>query len=173
MIVLTHRPHLTVKYRVTGCEGSVRAAGEPKRGTKWIDPLQIREREIGPIRTEVTERVLIFQRPKRTRNVFEIRLKTNIKERRGSSREIETAGNSVRSRRLSVRVRRRRKRRAGMPRGRRRAAAVRQRRDQGGSLQRRLCKAASSFNKDRIAEREGRTAGVDRRATHTSASFSK
>ena len=152
-----------------------------KKATKWIDPLQIREREIGPIRTEVTERVLIFQRPKRTRNVFEIRLKTNIKERRerekGSSREIETAGNSVRSRRLSVRptvrVRRRRRRKRAMHRGREREGERRQRQDQGGSLPRRLCKAASSFNKDRIAEREGRTAGVDRRATHTSASFSK
>ena len=73
-VIRIRRPHLTVKYRVTammGGEGSVRAAGEQEKVTKWIDPpLQIREREIGPIRTEVTERVLIFQRPKRTRNVL-------------------------------------------------------------------------------------------------------
>ena len=102
---------------------SVHTAGEQKKIPKWIDLQQIREREIGPMRTtSVTERVLILRRfeeveedPQR----FEIRLKTNIKEggREGSPREIETAGNSVRSRRLSAR-------RSG---GRRRAARLRQR----------------------------------------------
>ena len=49
-------PH-TVKYRVTGEEGSALAiaAGEQKKAAKWIDPLQIREREKGPFRGEVTE----------------------------------------------------------------------------------------------------------------------
>ena len=51
-----------------GGEGSVRAAGEQEKVTKWIDPpLQIREREIGPIRTEVTERVLILGSGERER----------------------------------------------------------------------------------------------------------
>ena len=133
---------------------SVHTAGEQKKIPKWIDLQQIREREIGPMRTtSVTERVLILRRfeeveedPQR----FEIRLKTNIKEggREGSPREIETAGNSVRSRRLSAR-------RSG---GRRRAAGLRQRGDQGGSLhRRRRRKAASQFNKDRIAEHEGKS----------------
>ena len=83
-------PH-TVKYRVTGEEGSALAiaAGEQKKAAKWIDPLQIREREKGPFRGEVTERVWIPDpkgERKRARNVFEIRLKTNIKEREGAGR---------------------------------------------------------------------------------------
>ena len=82
----------TVKYRVTGEEGSALAiaAGEQKKAAKWIDPLQIREREKGPFRGEVTERVWIpgseggeEESPQR----FEIRLKTNIKES-GSRRGI-------------------------------------------------------------------------------------
>ena len=79
----------TVKYRVTGEEGNALAAGEQKKAAKWIDPLQIREREKGPIRGEVTERVWIpgseggeEESPQR----FEIRLKTNIKEREGAGR---------------------------------------------------------------------------------------